>query len=100
MHAYFFVVRAFLDDLKKSLYGRVINMTSTRYLESGLQAFVSYVTSKGAGRRFHQFLATDLSRYDITVNAVAPKIVRTPTTERHLNDEIFDAHIQLQNLKR
>ncbi|MEU3619960.1 hypothetical protein ABZ725_47915 [Streptomyces sp. NPDC006872] len=41
--------------------------------------------------------AIDLARYDVTVNALAPSVVRTPTTLRELDDDFFAHHVQLQN---
>nr|MDT0659775.1 SDR family oxidoreductase [Micromonospora sp. DSM 115978] len=95
----FLVTKAFLDDLKKSPYGRVINMSSSSYWESP-PTFVAYVSAKGAVNGFTHALATDLARWDITVNALAPSVVRTPTTLRELTEEVFAHQIQNQNLKR
>ncbi|WP_063043834.1 SDR family NAD(P)-dependent oxidoreductase [Nocardia pseudovaccinii] len=95
----FLTTKAFLDDVKNSPYGRVIHMSSTSYWESP-PSFVAYVSAKGAINGFTHALATDLARYDVTVNAVAPSVVRTPTTTSLLSEEFFDHHMQFQNLKR
>jgi NAD(P)-dependent dehydrogenase (short-subunit alcohol dehydrogenase family) len=95
----FLVTKAFLEDLKKSPHGRVINMSSSSYWEAPA-AFVAYVSAKGAINGFTHALATDLAPYDVTVNALAPSVVRTPTTLRELPEEVFEHHAQLQNLKR
>jgi NAD(P)-dependent dehydrogenase (short-subunit alcohol dehydrogenase family) len=95
----FLVTKAFLEDLKKSPYGRVINMSSSSYWEAP-PTFVAYVSAKGAVNGFTHALATDLARWDITVNAIAPSVVRTPTTLRELTEEVFAHQIQMQNLKR
>lgn len=100
VHGNFLVTRAFVSDLKRSKAGRVISMSSTCYLENALDKFVTYVTSKAAINGFVSALATDLAKHNITVNAVAPSVVRTPTTEKHLTEEWFAMHIQKQNLKR
>lgn len=96
---YFLVTKAFLEDVKNSAAGRVINMSSSSYWEAP-PMFLAYVSAKGAVNGFTHALATDLARYDVTVNALAPSVVRTPTTLRELNDEFFAHHAQLQNLKR
>lgn len=52
-------------------YGRIINISSTRYLQSepGTEA---YSASKGGVSALTHVLAASLSEYNITVNAVAP----------------------------
>jgi NAD(P)-dependent dehydrogenase (short-subunit alcohol dehydrogenase family) len=95
----FLTAKAFLDDVKASDAGRVINMSSTSYWESP-PTFSAYVSAKGAINGLTHAMATDLAKYDITVNAIAPSVVRTPTTLHHLSEEVFAMHIQLQNLKR
>ncbi|WP_416979616.1 SDR family NAD(P)-dependent oxidoreductase [Streptomyces sp. T028] len=96
---FFLVAKAFLEDLKASEAGRVINMSSSSYWEAP-PMFLAYVSAKGAVNGFTHALATDLARWDITVNALGPSVVRTPTTRRNLTDEFFKEHAQLQNLKR
>lgn len=95
----FLVTKAFLHDLKKSPAGRVINMSSSSYWEAP-PTFVAYVSAKGAINGFTHALATDLARWDVTVNALAPSVVRTPTTLRELTEDVFQHQIQMQNLKR
>ncbi|MEH0415950.1 SDR family NAD(P)-dependent oxidoreductase [Streptomyces sp. B21-083] len=96
---YFLVTKAFVQDLKDSEAGRVINMSSSSYWEAP-PMFLAYVSGKGAVNGFTHALATDLARWDITVNAIGPSVVRTPTTRRELPEEFFGHHAQLQNLKR
>lgn len=73
----FLLTKAFLDDLKASPAGRVINMSSTSPWLN-VPMFVPYITSKSAIMGFTSALATDLGQYGITVNALAPSLVRTP----------------------
>jgi 3-oxoacyl-[acyl-carrier protein] reductase len=95
----FLTVKAFLDDLKRSAAGRVINITSTAYWQ-GPPSFVAYVSTKGALQGFTHTLATDLGAYDVTVNAIAPHLLRTPMTEWQLPDAVFEAQAQHQSIKR
>lgn len=100
VNGYFLVSQAFVGDLKRSKAGRIINISSTIHLESYQDMMVPYITSKVAINGFTGALAADLSKYNITVNAVAPSVVRTPFTEAHLPEEFFAEHIQRQNIKR
>jgi NAD(P)-dependent dehydrogenase (short-subunit alcohol dehydrogenase family) len=95
----FLVVKAFLDDLKQSTAGRVINMTSGSYWKSP-PFFVSYVSAKGAINGLTYALASSLAGYDVTVNAVAPSLVRTASAVQNASPEFFGMTAQLQDLKR
>ncbi|WP_225231494.1 SDR family NAD(P)-dependent oxidoreductase [Pseudomonas amygdali] len=100
VHGNFLFTRAFVEDVKRSSAGRIICMASTAPLESQLGKFVTYMTSKAAVNGFISALATDLGEYGVTVNGVAPSVIRTPSTEKHLNEEWFAMHIDKQNIKR
>jgi NAD(P)-dependent dehydrogenase (short-subunit alcohol dehydrogenase family) len=95
----FLTAKAFLEDLKHSSAGRVINITSASYWKTP-PPFVSYISAKGAINGLTHVLATNLAKYDVTVNAVAPSLVRTATASQHMSEEFFDQTVQLQDLKR
>ncbi|NGO09926.1 SDR family oxidoreductase [Streptomyces sp. HC44] len=95
----FLTVKAFLEDLKQSDTGRVINITSGSYWVSP-PPFVAYVSSKGALNGLTNVLAANLAKHDVTVNAVAPGLVPTATALRSAGEEFFDMTVQMQNLKR
>lgn len=98
IHSYFLTAKAFLDDLKQSTCGRIINMSSTSYW-LGAPGFAPYVSAKGAVMGFTSALAADLGQYEITVNAVAPSLVRTPAT-RNEPEEVFAFIKSRQSLPR
>ena len=59
-----------------NVYGRIINICSTRYLmsESGSEG---YAASKGGIYSLTHALATSLSEWNITVNSIAPGWIQT-----------------------
>ena len=96
----FLIAKAFLEDLKRSKAGRIINMASTSYWMSVPQ-FVPYVSAKGALAGFTNSLATDLGVHGITVNSIAPSLVRTPGSESMSGAEgDYALLVSMQVLKR
>ena len=74
------VVRAFADLLRRSAGGRVVNLASDTALW-GAPRLLHYVASKGAVIAMTRALARELGADGITVNAVAPGLVRGEATE-------------------
>jgi NAD(P)-dependent dehydrogenase (short-subunit alcohol dehydrogenase family) len=95
----FLASRAFLPDLKQSGSGRIINITSSSYWTPP-PPFVSYVSAKGALNGFTSVLAANLAAHDITVNGVAPSLVRTAAAVEKTSEFFFKQTVQLQNIKR
>lgn len=61
---------------KPNPYGRIINMSSTRYLMSEPNS-EAYAASKGAIVSLTHALAASLSKYNITVNCISPGWIET-----------------------
>lgn len=61
---------------KLNPYGRIINMSSTRYLMSEPNS-EAYAASKGAIVSLTHALAASLSKYNITVNCISPGWIET-----------------------
>jgi NAD(P)-dependent dehydrogenase (short-subunit alcohol dehydrogenase family) len=95
----FLTTKAFLEDVKESTAGRVINITSGSYWTSP-EPFVAYIPTKGALNGLTHVLARNLGKYDVTVNAVAPGLVPTATARRSAGADFFDMAVQMQDLRR
>ncbi|MER5401929.1 SDR family oxidoreductase [Streptomyces sp. NPDC002599] len=81
LEAPFLMARAVLPHLKAAGWGRIVNITSAAVLTAP-PTMVAYVSSKAGLIGFTRTLASALGPYGITVNAIAPSMVRTATAER------------------
>ncbi|MFE9679867.1 SDR family NAD(P)-dependent oxidoreductase [Streptomyces sp. NPDC002701] len=81
LEAPFLMARAVLPYLKAAGRGRIVNIASAAVLTAP-PAMVAYTASKAGLIGFTRSLASALGPYDITVNAIAPSMVRTGTAER------------------
>ncbi|WTN36878.1 SDR family oxidoreductase [Streptomyces canus] len=81
LEAPFLVTRAALPHLKAAGWGRVVNIVSAAVLTAP-PTMVPYVASKMGLIGFTRFLAAAVAPYGVTVNAIAPSMVRTATAER------------------
>ncbi|MFF0014032.1 SDR family NAD(P)-dependent oxidoreductase [Streptomyces sp. NPDC005374] len=77
----FLVTHSALPYLKAAGWGRIVNITSAAVLTAP-PTMVPYVASKMGLIGFTRSLAAAVARHGITVNAIAPSMVRTATAER------------------
>ena len=87
------------DDLRASRAGRVINLSSSS-VSLNVPDLVHCITIEAALIGFASSLASILGKDGLTVNAIAPGLVRTPGTKRHDGDDTFQAIASMQAIHR
>jgi NAD(P)-dependent dehydrogenase (short-subunit alcohol dehydrogenase family) len=95
----FHLVKAVLPNMKAKGWGRIISMSSTTF-HAGLAGSTHYTASKAALIGFSRALASELGQYGITVNTIAPGLVKTATTDGGPQHQWFEALAQQQAIKR
>lgn len=90
----FLMSKAFVPGMKKNGWGRIISMTSTVFWLK-IDAYTHYISTKAANIGFTRALASELGPHGITVNAIAPSLVRTATTEASPLAGMFEALPQM-----
>jgi NAD(P)-dependent dehydrogenase (short-subunit alcohol dehydrogenase family) len=103
----FLTCSAFVPEMKRRGWGRIINMASST-LNSVVPRMTHYIASKGGVVGVTRGLASDLGPYGITVNAISPMLTRTPNvvargpvlTGKTNVDEELQLLAQTQAIKR
>lgn len=95
----FLTCRAASDEMRKHGYGRIVNIASNT-LVAGTPNMAHYVASKGGVFGFTRALATELGKYGITVNSVAPGLTETEGVKASPHAGAFDFVQSLQAIPR
>ena len=74
--------RACLPHMKAQRWGRIINIGS-EVVARGVPNFTAYIAAKGGQNGFNRGLATEVAKWGITVNMIAPGWI---PVERHADD--------------
>lgn len=95
------LAKAFLPEMKSRRWGRIVCVASAAF-HGGVGGCSHYMASKGALIGFARSIATEVGEYGVTVNLIAPGLVRTKTTESGIQAEQnwFEALRQQQAIKR
>ena len=79
----FYMTRAFGRRMKEAGYGRVINIASMYGLVGNMMTgTIAYHSAKGGVVNFTRAAATELAKYNITVNALCPGYFETEMTRK------------------
>ncbi|MBX5436566.1 MAG: SDR family oxidoreductase [Alicyclobacillaceae bacterium] len=79
----FYCLREAAKVMKRQRYGRIVNMSSLA-TDGGLSGLAHYTAAKSGILGLTETAAKELARYQITVNAVKPGLIRTPLGEEGL----------------
>ena len=82
----FFLSRAVVPGMKAQRWGRIINISSM-FAMIGSPNAAHYTAAKGAMLGLTKALARELGPWNITVNALAPGLVKTEMTRMSLDDD-------------
>ena len=95
----FLACRAASDEMRRKGYGRIVNIASNS-LVAGTPNMAAYVAAKGGVFGFTRALATELGKYGITVNSVAPGLTETEGVQASPHADAFDFVQSLQAIPR
>jgi NAD(P)-dependent dehydrogenase (short-subunit alcohol dehydrogenase family) len=105
LDAPFLTIKAFAPGMRRRRWGRIVNMASDTFLSSRT-GFAHYIASKGGVIGLTRALASEFGEDGVTVNAIAPGLVRTPGTIGRRRppgtsaDDEFEAAAARQSIKR
>ena len=85
--------RAVVPFMREQERGRIVNIASRAWLGNPGQS--NYSASKGGVISMTRVLALELARKNITVNAVAPGLIKTPMTDS-LPADVFESLLKKQ----
>lgn len=95
----FHTCKAFLPLMKAQGWGRIINTTSSVCWQVAPNV-AHYMAAKMGVVGFTRGLAAEVSDAGVTVNAIAPGLVKTATTESGPQSEMFEQVAQMQSIHR
>ncbi|SFG30844.1 NADP-dependent 3-hydroxy acid dehydrogenase YdfG [Novosphingobium sp. CF614] len=82
-----------LPELKKSAAGRIVNIGAGAAIKAGM-GMGAYAASKSGVHRLTEALAEELAGTTVTVNAILPSIIDTPTNRADMPDADFSQWVE------
>ena len=89
------MTKAALPALSGAKHGRIINIGAGAAIKADM-GMGAYAASKAGVHRFTEALAAELGGKDVTVNAILPSIIDTPTNRKDMPDADFSSWVQPQ----
>ncbi|MBU6268208.1 MAG: SDR family NAD(P)-dependent oxidoreductase [Sphingomonadales bacterium] len=87
------ITKAALPALKASAAGRIVNIGAGGAVKAGM-GFAPYAASKSGVHKLTEALAEELAGTGVTVNAVLPSIIDTPTNRADMPDADFSGWVK------
>ena len=87
------ITKAALPTLVGSTRGRIINIGAGAAIKADM-GMGAYAASKAGVHRFTEALAAELAGKDVTVNAILPTIIDTPTNRKDMPDADFSSWVK------
>jgi NAD(P)-dependent dehydrogenase (short-subunit alcohol dehydrogenase family) len=97
----FLLSQAFLPHMREQRWGRIVGISSAMF-HAGAPGSLHYVASKGGVIGFVRALASEVGPDGVTVNAIAPGLIRSDGTSKGVHDKLglFDMVVEHQAVKR
>ncbi len=97
----FLLTQALLPHMRDGGWGRIVGIASGM-IHAGAPGSLHYVASKGGIIGFVRALAAEVGEHGVTVNAIAPGLIRSHGTSTGVHDDLglFEMVAQVQAVKR
>ncbi len=96
----FLMTQAFLPAMREAGWGRVVNLASSVAWDAQARDMVHYATTKMGLVGYTRALAAEVGRDGVTVNCLAPGLVRTPLLEQRVPAQRWEQTVGRQALPR
>ena len=95
LNGFYHVTQALLMPMIRSRWGRIINMSSMAAL-TGNRGQVNYSAAKGALNAATKSLALEIASRGITVNAIAPGIIKSEMSDRKFDKSTIERLVPMK----